>query len=388
MRGNLVRWAVVIGFALAAAACGDSVLDPASSTAGPETTVTTQADGTSTIPPVATTTTVPAETTTTIDPAESQCLAAGGVFVAAEGPAGICFPADAIAAGEYVIRRVDFDDPDGGLLVWTGPGAPGSKVPQPDKYARVGVIPPYAEGVEATGHATPDDFWYYVRYEGFEGWARSAFLAEAGSAPALPPCWGPGVGRITGTATGLTSIEGDFDDKAGVDTLSVYWDGADWIVHLRTAYGHHAEMPSGHTGMEPGTGPGVFAGLAYDFLADGQDEAWVYDDSPASGEVWSLFTWFNDGCELVHVSHHSTGLVHYWEVGTTPTHIDSMSCWEMGIVLYHGSATGLNDYIGEGGDHWYEYEDGVAAEWWAIGGGTFDTSMGDQIPHGFECPWP
>jgi hypothetical protein len=238
----------------------------------------------------------------------------------------------------------------------------------------------------ATGHATPDDLWYYVQYGGFEGWARSAFLAPAGSGGPLPACMAGGAAPIPSGAPGLTEITGDFDGKAGEDTFSVYWDGTEWVAHLRTAYGYHSEMPTGHTGLAPGTGPEVVAAFGYDFEADGQDEAWVYDDSPASGEIWSTFAFFNDGCTLTHVTHQTTGTPQYWVVGQTVTHVDSMSCYVNGVAHYNGAANGVDTYAGEAQEHWYSYEDGVTAEWVIIDGIVWNTADGDVIPNGFECP--
>ncbi len=393
MHKTLAGMAILaLALTLVASACGDdNVLNPTA----PSTT-TTVSEGT-TQPPEATsppdtteappeTTEAPPETTPTTLSAEAQCTTAGGVFVSQEGPDGICFPPDAIAAEAYVIRRVDLDDSDGGLLVWTGPGAPGSKVPQPDKYTQVGVIPPYAAGVTTTGHATLDDFWYVVEYAGFRGWARSAFLSPAGTAPALPPCMSGSAGPIPGTATGTTSITANFDGKAGDDTFSIYWNGSDWIAHLRTAYGFHAEMSSEHAGWAPGTGPEVYAGFPYDFEGDGQSEAWVYDNTPAPGELWSTFAWFNQGCRLFHVTHHDGGQVEFWPVGATVTHVDAMSCYVNGVAHYSGVANGPNTYQGQAWEHWYSYDDGLAAEWYMIEGMEWNEVDGDTIPSGFECP--
>ena len=142
-----VRGAIVaLAIALVGAACGDDGVlgggdTTAATTATTETTApveTTEAPPETTEVPETTQTTV--ATTTTLDEG-ARCSSQGGVFAAQEGPDGICFPGDEIATEAYVIRKVDLDDPDGGLRVWSGPGAPGSKVPQEDKYVEVGVIP-------------------------------------------------------------------------------------------------------------------------------------------------------------------------------------------------------------------------------------------------------
>ena len=104
--------------------------------------------------------------------------------------------------------------------------------------------------------------------------------------------------------------------------------------------------------------------------------------------MWSLFAWFNNGCRLEHVTHHSTGNVQYWIVGGGVTYIDSMSCDTDGIIHYDGNAVGINDFEGQASLHWYDFEDGVAAEWWAIGGSWFETASGDPMPYGFQCPFP
>ena len=383
--------ALVIAFTMVVAGCGD---DDVLSTTAPSTTavgeVTTQPTGTIS-PPETTeaplgTTEAPPETTPITMSAEAQCTTGGGVFVSQEGPDGICFPPDGVVAEAYVIRGVDLDDSDGGLLVWSGPGAPGSKVPQSDKYSQVGVIPPYSDGVTTTGHATPDDLWYVVEYAGFRGWARSSFLAPAAAAPGLPVCMIGSAGPIPGAAAGMTSITADFDGKAGDDTFSIYYDGSDWVAHLRTAYGYHSEIPSGHLGWAPGTGPEVFAGLASDMDGDGQYEAWALDNTPASGEIWSAYVWFNQGCTLHHVTHHDGGQIEYWVVGATVTHVDAMKCGVNGIVHYSGAATGLNDYAGDMQEHWIQYTDGLNAEFFFIDMIPFDTSMGDVLPNMFECP--
>jgi superoxide dismutase len=319
--------------------------------------------------------------------AEAVCTSGGGVWEPEEGSEGICFGPDVIEAGAFVIRQVDLDDADGGLLVWDGPGAPGSKVPQEDKYVETGVIPPYADGVTATGHATPDDLWYYVRYQGFEGWARSAFLEPAATAPPLPACLTGSSGPIPGTAQGVTALDADFDGRGGQDTFSVYWNGSDWIAHLRTAYGFHAEMATGHTGDAPGGGGDVFAGLAYDFGSDGQFEAWVYDTAIMSGEVWSLFAWFNSSCRLHHVTHHDGGLPEYFTIDATVTHVNAMECFPSGVAHYNGAANGPNTYAGQAWEHAYLFDDGLgAAEWYMVDGMVWNEVDGDTIPAGFECP--
>ena len=221
-------------------------------------------------------------TTTTTESAAAQCAEFRRDLRPRGGTRRDLLPRRRVTAEEYRIRHVDLDDPDGGLLVWTGPGAPNSKVPQEGKYTQAGVIPPFEEGVTVTGHATPDDYWYYVEYADFAGWARSYYLVALDGAPGLPVCMTGSVGPIPDTAQEVRSLTGNLDGKQGDDTFSIYWNGSDWIAHMRTAYGFHAEMSSGHTGMAPGFGPEVWAGQLWDFLGDGRDEAWVMDNSPAS----------------------------------------------------------------------------------------------------------
>jgi len=393
MQRNIGRGGfILLGFSLLIAACGgDGVLGtgdtgttvpvateiiepPVTSEAPPETTE---------VPPETTAATAP--TTTTFSPG-ARCQSEGGVFAAAEGPDGVCFPADAITAEEYVIRSVDLDDVDGGLRVWSGPGAPDSKVPQEDKYDETGVIPPYGDGVTATGHATPDGLWFHIQYAGFEGWARSSFMVPSGGAPPLPVCMTGSIGPIPASAQAITSMQANFDGKADQDTFSIYWNGSDWIAHMRTAYGFHSEMSSGHTGQAPGSGGEVFAGFPYDFEADGQFEAWIYDTAIMSGETWSTFAWFNQGCTLYHVTHHDGGLAEYWTVDATVTHVNSMSCYVNGVAQYTGTSNGPSTYQGQAWEHWYSYEDGLAAEWYMIDGMEWNEADGDTIPSGFECP--
>jgi len=255
MQRNIGRGGfILLGFSLLIAACGgDGVLGtgdtgttvpvateiiepPVTSEAPPETTE---------VPPETTAATAP--TTTTFSPG-ARCQSEGGVFAAAEGPDGVCFPADAITAEEYVIRSVDLDDVDGGLRVWSGPGAPDSKVPQEDKYDETGVIPPYGDGVTATGHATPDGLWFHIQYAGFEGWARSSFMVPSGGAPPLPVCMTGSIGPIPASAQAITSMQANFDGKADQDL--------EW-KRLDRPHAHCVWVPFGDVLRAHGPGPRV-----------------------------------------------------------------------------------------------------------------------------------
>lgn len=205
-RSLIVVMVLVIG------ACGGNAAGPSSST------VPVSTSG------VSSSTSVTSITTSTLSLEESQCLATGGQFLPLE-TVRRCIQPGGVASGSFEVIGVAGNDPDGGLLVWNGPGAADSKVPNEGLYQEVGVIPPFAVGVTATGHATPDGLWYYIQYGSFEGWARSAFLAPQGSS----------VSTTTSTAPAPVTVEAGLPSALSRSSIPAASIDQGWVVALYSA---------------------------------------------------------------------------------------------------------------------------------------------------------
>jgi len=303
----------LLGLAMAftaVAGCGD---DGSSATSVTPTSTTAVSDA-----ETSTTTTTTTSSTTTIAtgliPSDLACDAAGavGVWLPLEGN-GVCIAPGGVAGGTLSVVNVPANDPDGGLLVWTGPGAPGSKVPQEGKYQVVTVIPPAADGVQVTGHATSDGLWYFVVWQGVAGWARSAFLGVPGAIPPPPPppaCPGSGVGAVPGSAVNISSLTGDFDGDGDTDDFSVYEESGLYYAHFvidnasNGDYGARITVGSPPYPYAPTAGSLASLPSVTDLNNDGVDEAWMHGPWTASHEVTSMVVFNEFNCQPYHATHH------------------------------------------------------------------------------------
>ena len=328
------RWMTLVLWITVAAACGGSASEGTATTSSVAVTAAT----TTTAP---TTTSSSTTIVTGLIPSDLACDAAGavGVWLPLEGN-GVCIPPGGVATGTRSVVNVTANDL--GLPVWTGPGAPGSKVPEEGKYQVVMVIPPAADGVQVTGHATSDGLWYFVVWQGSPGWARAAFLGMPGSPPPTV-CPGSGIGAVPGSAIDVSSTTGDFDGDGDTDEFFVYTDAGVFYAHFLIDNGfgtYGARLTVGFPHLYTPFAGEISADTPHtaktslpdvtDLNGDGVGEAWMHGPWSASRDVSSVVVFNAFDCQPYHA-------IHYGRGGTSNSNPDQPVGWTVGASVGSGS---------------------------------------------------